>query len=82
MVCSCGSTRLHRPLDAAASAAPAGILRYWEGNTPHFISFLRQEDGNYRFFNVADGQEDFIMPMDRFFAEHCRRGLLRTLTLQ
>jgi len=64
---------------AAAKAGDAGILRYWEEKTPHFVSFVRQEDGTFRFFNVADGMEDLRAPMDRFFSEHCHKGLLRVL---
>ena len=64
---------------AAAERSDAGILRYWEERTPHFIAFVRQGDGLFRFFNVADGQEDILCPMDRFFAGHCRRGLVRAL---
>ena len=65
---------------AVARQAPAGILRYWEGSTPHFITFVRQQDGRYRFFNVADRLEDFIMDMDAFFQGHCVRGLIRVIT--
>ena len=67
---------------AAAEKSAAGILRYWEGHTPHFISFLRLEDGRYRFFNVNDGLEDFAAPMDEFFQKHCHRGFIRVLTLE
>ena len=66
---------------AAAERSPAGILRYWEGRTPHFISFVRQPDGRYRFFNVADGMEDYLCPMDRFFQRHCHKGWIRVLVL-
>ena len=66
----------------AASAAPAGILRYWEGKkNPHFITFLRLPDGRYRFLNVADGLEDFAAPMDAFFAGHVSWGWIRVLVL-
>ena len=67
---------------AAARTGAAGILRYWEGNTPHFVAFLRRENGHYRFFNVSDGREDFEAPMDRFFEIHCRLGLIRVLILK
>lgn len=67
---------------AAARESAAGILRYWEGDTPHFITFLRQPDGRYRFLNVSDGKEDFAEPMDDFFRKHCRRGWIRALLLE
>lgn len=66
---------------AAASESAAGILRYWEGRTPHFISFIRQPDGRYRFFNVADGREDFCCPMDAFFEKRVKRGWIRVLVI-
>ncbi|MCD7844621.1 MAG: hypothetical protein LUG57_01955 [Oscillospiraceae bacterium] len=73
-----GSYRLRRGRRAglrAAQQAPAGILRYWEGKTPHYIPFIRQEGGEvYRFLNVADGLEDMTSPMGEFFADHCRFG--------
>ena len=65
---------------AAAGQAPAGIVRYWEVNTPHFVPFVRQDDGRYRFFNVADRQEDFVCSMEEFFRGHCIRGLVRVIT--
>ena len=65
---------------AEAGKASAGILRYWEGNTPHYVPFIRQDDGRYRFLNVADRLEDFICPIDEFFRAHCRRGLIRVIT--
>lgn len=64
---------------AAAERSAAGILRYWEGRTPHFITFIRQPDGRYRFFNVSDGMEDFTESMETFFRGHCRKGWIRVL---
>ncbi|MBO5555579.1 MAG: hypothetical protein J5927_00185, partial [Oscillospiraceae bacterium] len=40
---------------AAAGQSPGGVFRYREAGVPHYVSFLRQPDGRYRFFNVADG---------------------------
>jgi hypothetical protein len=62
-----------------ASGAPWGILRYREENVPHFITFLRRPEGDYRFFNVADGQEDITLSMEMFFADHCRGGTVRVI---
>jgi hypothetical protein len=62
-----------RVLSAAASA-PCGILRYREENVPHFVTFLRLPSGEYRFFNVADDQEDIQLPMETFFVTHCCCG--------
>lgn len=64
----------------AALAAPAGILRYWEENVPHFVPFVRAGEGRYRFFNVNDGLEDFTCSMESFFAGHCTRPLVRVIT--
>ena len=66
---------------AAAKKSRAGIFRYQEGFEPHFISFIRTEDGQFRFFNVADGLEDFCEDMDRFAEEHFRHGNVIALTV-
>ena len=66
---------------AAARESRAGVLRYWEGREPHFITFLREPDGDFRFLNVTGAQGDFILPMDEFFQKHCRFGYIRTLTI-
>ena len=60
----------------------AGIFRYQEGREPHFISFVRQEDGSFRFFNVADGLEDCTMSMEQFAKEHFLRGTVIAFTIQ
>lgn len=67
---------------AAAKECRAGIFRYQEGHEPHFVSFIRTEDGQFRFFNVADGLEDFCADMDLFAEEHLRRGTVIALTLR
>ena len=66
----------------AAERSEAGILRYWEGRYPHFISFIRQPDGRFRFLNVAPGREDFVEPMADFFRGHCKRGWVRALVAE
>ena len=64
----------------AAAKAKAGILRYWEVNTPHFVTFIRVDSGLYRFLNVNDGQEDFTCSMEEFFEKHCLRPFVRVIT--
>ena len=59
---------------AAAEGSRAGIFRYREGREPHFISYIREADGQYRFFNVADGLEDARMSMADFGRDHLRGG--------
>ena len=66
---------------ATAEESLAGIFRYREGDVPHFICYLRQEDGQFRFFNVDDGLEDCVMPMERFGREHFLRGNVIALTI-
>ncbi len=66
----------------AAKKSRAGIFRYQEGHEPHFISYIRTEDGQFRFFNVTDGLEDFCADMDSFAAEHFRRGTVIAMTLR
>ena len=52
---------------------PRGILRYIEGREPHYIAFVlvdAEAPARYRFFNAADGKEDFIETMEYFRREH------------
>ena len=66
---------------AAAKKSAAGIFRYHEDRVPHFVSFIRQEDGRFRFFNVTDGLEDKVMSMEEFAAGHFLRGSVIALTI-
>ena len=59
---------------AAAAASRAGIFRYRERREPHFVSYVREGDGLFRFFNVADGEEDRRMTMEDFGRGHLRGG--------
>lgn len=59
---------------AAAAASRAGVFRYREKREPHFVSYLRTEDGRFRFFNVADGLEDCRMTMEEFGRYHLCGG--------
>ena len=65
----------------AAGASRAGIFRYREEFVPHFVCFVRQPDGQYRFFNVNEGLEDFVMSMRQFGDEHFQRGPVIALTV-
>ncbi|MCR5576364.1 MAG: hypothetical protein K6F56_05090 [Oscillospiraceae bacterium] len=58
----------------AARTCRMGVLRYTEERIPHFVSFLRQEGGGYRFFNVNTGMEDYVCSMEMFFADHVGTG--------
>lgn len=60
---------------AEASRSRAGIFRYREEKTPHFVFYCRRENG-FRFMNVADGLEDAVMPMEKFGEEHLKGGLV------
>ncbi|MBQ7202028.1 hypothetical protein IJS18_01400 [Candidatus Saccharibacteria bacterium] len=53
----------------ASCSSRAGILRYKEGNTRHFIAFIKKGK-EYRFLNVYDGGEDFTDTMESFFKNH------------
>ena len=64
----------------ACMKAKAGILRYWEVNIPHFITFVRVDGQRYRFFNVNDGLEDFTCTMEEFFQNHCVKPFVRAIT--
>ena len=65
-------------LDAAKQSG-MGILRYWEGYVPHFVSYIRTPEGTFRFFNVCDGAEDRVFSMEEFLAGHCAAGPVRLL---
>jgi hypothetical protein len=67
---------------AAAKESRAGIFRYREGSVPHFVSYIRQEDRSFRFFNVTDGLEDCRMSMEQFGREHLRGGAVIVFTVQ
>ena len=54
---------------AAARESRAGIFRYREGLEPHFVSYIRQGENSFRFFNMNDGLEDCVMPMDQYRAQ-------------
>ena len=64
---------------SAACASRAGILRYREEGVPHFVAYTALPDGRFRFFNVADGLEDFAAPMEEFIRTRCGRAV-RALT--
>ena len=64
----------------AARQSGAGIFRYREGSEPHFVSYIRQGDA-FRFFNMADGFEDCVLPMEQFVAEHCAPGTVIVFTV-
>ena len=66
---------------AAAQKSRAGIFRYREKLEPHFVSYIRAEDGLFRFFNVDDGLEDSEMSMERFGVEHLRGGTVIVFTV-
>ena len=67
---------------AAAKKSRAGIFRYQEGHEPHFVSFIRTENGLFRFFNVSDDLVDDRMEMDCFAAQHFLRGNVIALTVE
>ena len=65
----------------AAGESAAGIFRYREENIPHFISYIHQDDGQFRFFNITEDREDIIMPMEQFGREHLLTGRVIVLTV-
>ncbi len=66
---------------AAAKESRAGIFRYREGIEPHFVSYIRQGENSFRFFNMADGLEDCAMPIEQFMQEHCAPGTVIVFTV-
>jgi len=71
----------HAAVLEVANKSRAGILRYREELEPHFVPFAAQPDGRFRFFNVADGLEDFTATMEDFMEGHCKRQSVRALTV-
>lgn len=65
----------------AAKESRAGIFRYREGLEPHFVSYIRQGEGSFRFFNMDDGLEDCVMSMEQFIGEHCAPGTVIVFTV-
>ncbi|MCR5089448.1 MAG: hypothetical protein K6C08_08060 [Oscillospiraceae bacterium] len=66
---------------AAAESSTCGIFRYHEKRVPHFVSYIRQSDNLFRFFNVDDNLEDTVMTMSQFGSEHLLRGTVILLSL-
>ena len=66
----------------AAAASRAGIFRYREKREPHFVSYLRTENGRFRFFNVADGLEDCRMTLEEFGRDHLCGGTVIVFTVE
>jgi len=64
---------------AAAGKSRMGLYRYLEERVPHFVSYIRVEDGRFRFFNVSDGTEDRILSMEEFGRGHLCGGPVRLL---
>lgn len=62
------------PADALllARSARVGCLFYIDGREPHFVTFVRQEDGQFRFFNAIPGEEQHIVSMPDFFQRYVR----------
>lgn len=69
-----------RALEAAVISA-AGIFRYREENIPHFISYVRLNDGQFRFFNITTDREDICLPMEQFGREHLQNDRVIVLTV-
>ena len=45
------------------------------------MSYVREGDGLFRFFNVADGEEDRCMTMEDFGRGHLRGGTVIVFTV-
>ena len=56
-----------------------GVFRYHEQHVPHFVSYLRVDSGQFRFFNVCDSLEDGILTMEEFVRGRCVGGPVRLL---
>ena len=65
----------------AMKYARAGIIRYYEEGIPHFVTFVRQPGGKFRFFNVNDGMEDFCATVPDFASAHFKRGSYSVFTV-
>ena len=62
----------------AAEQSKMGVFRYHEEGVPHFVSYVRAENG-FRFFNVSTGEEDVTQPMSAFIEKHLRGGSVKLI---
>ncbi len=67
-------TRGRRNVIRAMNSSRAGILRYYEEGVPHFVAYMGNGEGRFRFFNVNDGMEDFTDTPGGFAKEHFKGG--------
>ena len=74
-----GWQEVHGREAAAAQARQSsmGIFRYHEGKIPHFVGYYREQENKFHFFNVVDGQEDIVIPMEEFTRDHLRGGSVK-----
>ena len=66
---------------SAASKAPGGVLRFHDGEYPHYVAFSRERDGLCRFYNADSEEERYVLSMEDFYRIHVTGCFVRALIL-
>ena len=66
----------------SALISEVGIIRYFEGNELHFVTYQRKDNDQYRFFNAISGKHDHLLSMNDFFTQHCRLPFVLVIVLK
>ena len=76
-----GWEEVHGRNEAASQACRSsmGIFRYHEGKIPHFVGYYRENENGFHFYNICDGKENIIMPMEEFTGNHLLGGSVRLI---
>lgn len=64
---------------SAIERAHSGILRYVDEGAPHYVTFVRANGGQWRFFNAIEEDPAHFSTMEEFFRDHAPRYLVRAL---
>lgn len=59
-----------------------GIFRYAEQGIPHYVTFLRVDGEQFRFFNADTTKESHICSMRQFFQEHAVEPVIKALVVK
>ena len=64
---------------AACARTRCGILRFHDGEYPHYVTFASDRDGLYRFYNSDPADDSHLHTMEDFFREHMKRRFARAI---
>ena len=66
---------------ASCRSAKAGVLRYFDGEYDHYVSFICCENEKFRFFNADEGNESHVETMNAFISARSKRRRIRAIIL-